>query len=88
MLVLAILIIATAFSVGCKDKMFLTVFVEPPTIAPNQTSTITVIVTAGKNATTAKPVKDAKVTIWLPQKEKVVALRYLLLVKVLKNLMP
>lgn len=72
-LLLATLVIATLFLNGCNEKMFLTVVAEPPTIAPSETSIITVIVTAGKNAATAKPVKDAKVTIWLPSKERVLA---------------
>jgi hypothetical protein len=72
-ILLATFIIATVFLSGCNDKVFLTVFADPPTIAPNETSSITAVVKAGKNAATAKPVENATVTIWIPKTEGVLA---------------
>jgi hypothetical protein len=73
LLLLATIIIATAFLSGCKDKLFLTVFADPPTIAKNETSSITAVVKAGKNSATAKPVEAATVNIWIPKTEEVFA---------------
>ncbi|MBM3235298.1 hypothetical protein FJZ31_03255 [Candidatus Poribacteria bacterium] len=72
-LLLATLIIATAFLSGCEDKVFLTVFADPPTIALDGTSTITAVVKAGKNTETAKPVEAATVNIWIPTTEEALA---------------
>jgi hypothetical protein len=72
-LLLATLIIATAFLSGCEDKVFLTVFADPPTIALDGTSSITAVVKAGKNAETAKPVEAATVNIWTPKTEEAFA---------------
>ena len=72
-LLLVILIIASTLLAGCRGQVFLTVFAEPTTIAPGETSSITTVVTRGKNATSAKPVEGATVAIWIPQNEKAFA---------------
>jgi len=69
-----ILIIAVPFLTGCsKDKVFITVVADPPTIAPEETSSIAVIVTAGENAASSKPIADATVRFWISAGEKVFA---------------
>ena len=73
LLLLATLIIATAFLSGCKEKVFLTLFADPPTIALDGTSSITVVVKAGKNTETTKPVEAATVNIWIPKTEEAFA---------------
>jgi len=70
---LVTIIIASIFLCGCKDEAFLTLFADPPTIAPNETSSITAVVRTGKSAATAKPMQDATVRIWIPQTEKAFA---------------
>ena len=72
-LLLVTIIIATAFLSGCKDKLFFTVFADPPTIAPDGTSSITAVVKTGKDAVTAKPVEATTVNIWIPKTEEVFA---------------
>lgn len=72
-LLLVTIIIAAILLGGCKDEVFLTVVADPPTIGPNETSLITAVATTGKEITTAKPIKDAAIRLWLPQTEKAFA---------------
>jgi hypothetical protein len=69
-----ILIIAVTFLTGCsKDKIFITVVADPPTIAPEETSSIIAIVTAGENTASSKPRADVTVRFWIAAGEKVFA---------------
>ncbi|MHC4534852.1 MAG: Ig-like domain-containing protein [Planctomycetota bacterium] len=69
-----ILIIAVTLLTGCsKDKVFITVVADPPTIAPEETSSITAIVTAGENSARSKPIADVNVRFWIAAGEKVFA---------------
>ena len=72
-LLLVTIIIAAILWCGCKDEVFLTLFADPPTIAPNETSSLTAVVRSGTSAATAKPMPDATVRIWIPQTEKAFA---------------
>jgi hypothetical protein len=61
--------IAAILWCGCKDEVFLTLFADPPTIAPNETSSLTAVIQSGNSAASAKPMPDATVQIWIPQTE-------------------